>query len=697
MKRFFFAALGLLLIPSGTLFANVDEISYSGDAYDIGSYGLTISFSTDGTKMYRPASFGTNTLYQYTLSTPWDITTAVSNGSANLSSNGITGIYFKTDGTKLYALHFYSGVVYQYTLSTPWDITTASSDSIYKSLGTGNHYTFTMKQDGTAIYAVNSYTHTVKQFNISSAWDLSTVSANADATLNIVGSGNNYYKNGAAFSGNGTKLYLITTASNSTGATLLQYNLSTPWDISTGVINGSNFDLTSQSSGMRGLFIDSDDRYLFTRSESSGNYNVFKYEFTPPDFDAPIISNLDTDIDSTEVIVTWTTDEATDSNVYYGVNNDRPHLITNESATTTHSITIDNLKSCSRYSYQVVSSDTSSNIATSSASNFETTGCSGESSIVQSNNKNVTIVDGGDTNLDTMVLDIPPHFTNASSADSVIFQINKIDENSFTISAGNPAGKTRAGNNIYNLKSFVSATSSIAVFVQPITVTMSYADEEINNLNEDSLSIYRYDGSSWYQLNNCNVNKTENIVSCSTSNFSDFAIFGDQIEVIQSQQQSRTHGRIKYGCKDKKASNYDYFSRHKLELCEYDTKINFVEDIAVVDLVEKNKSELLRSYNSDLELPESTTVLFGVETPIIPNSVKDLEYGMEGDDVYALQNILINEGYSIPAGATGYFGLQTQYALDAYQVDNDIAPRGGYFGPITRSQMKYSNVSGFWW
>lgn len=65
----------------------------------------------------------------------------------------------------------------------------------------------------------------------------------------------------------------------------------------------------------------------------------------------------------------------------------------------------------------------------------------------------------------------------------------------------------------------------------------------------------------------------------------------------------------------------------------------------------------------------------------------DLTIGSTGAEVTALQNWLISEGYSIPAGATGYFGTQTQSALAAYQAANGISPAAGYFGPITRAKV----------
>jgi hypothetical protein len=70
------------------------------------------------------------------------------------------------------------------------------------------------------------------------------------------------------------------------------------------------------------------------------------------------------------------------------------------------------------------------------------------------------------------------------------------------------------------------------------------------------------------------------------------------------------------------------------------------------------------------------------------SNVRDLEITLSGEDVRALQNILISKGYAIPAGATGYFGTQTQSALIKYQRDNNIIPAIGYFGKITRGQMR---------
>lgn len=69
---------------------------------------------------------------------------------------------------------------------------------------------------------------------------------------------------------------------------------------------------------------------------------------------------------------------------------------------------------------------------------------------------------------------------------------------------------------------------------------------------------------------------------------------------------------------------------------------------------------------------------------------QDLTIGSTGAAVTALQTFLIAKGFGIPAGATGYFGAQTQAALARYQAAYGIAPAVGYFGPITRSHVNAS-------
>jgi peptidoglycan hydrolase-like protein with peptidoglycan-binding domain len=82
-----------------------------------------------------------------------------------------------------------------------------------------------------------------------------------------------------------------------------------------------------------------------------------------------------------------------------------------------------------------------------------------------------------------------------------------------------------------------------------------------------------------------------------------------------------------------------------------------------------------------------TTTTTTTTTTASVTFTRNLTVGSTGADVTALQTWLIAKGFSIPAGATGYFGAQTKAALAAYQAANSISPAAGYFGPITRAAV----------
>lgn len=67
---------------------------------------------------------------------------------------------------------------------------------------------------------------------------------------------------------------------------------------------------------------------------------------------------------------------------------------------------------------------------------------------------------------------------------------------------------------------------------------------------------------------------------------------------------------------------------------------------------------------------------------------RNLTIGHTGAEVTNLQNFLIDRGYNIPAGATGYFGGQTRQAVARFQADQGIGPAVGYFGPLTRGRIQ---------
>ena len=82
------------------------------------SYPVGVAFSSDGTKMYIMDN-GSETVYQYTLSTAWNVSTASYaslSKSVSAQASNPWGVAFSSDGTKMYIMDNGNKVVYQYTM-----------------------------------------------------------------------------------------------------------------------------------------------------------------------------------------------------------------------------------------------------------------------------------------------------------------------------------------------------------------------------------------------------------------------------------------------------------------------------------------------------------------------------------------------------------------------------------------------------
>ncbi|MSR70540.1 peptidoglycan-binding protein [Candidatus Kaiserbacteria bacterium] len=108
---------------------------------------------------------------------------------------------------------------------------------------------------------------------------------------------------------------------------------------------------------------------------------------------------------------------------------------------------------------------------------------------------------------------------------------------------------------------------------------------------------------------------------------------------------------------------------------------------------------LLSSFDADAAtLANVRAVLYGQPSSggsLVSAFARNLEVGMTGDDVKALQVYLNTHGYAVassgagsPGNETNKFGGATKAALIKFQKAKAITPAVGYFGPKTRAAAK---------
>ena len=109
-----------------------DNVSFFAGARD--SFSTGFEFKDDGTKLYIIGTTN-DTVYEHTLSTAYDITTASYNSSDYFSitsqETSPYAVRFNSNGTKMYIIgDINTKSVFQYSLSTAWTVNTASYDNV---------------------------------------------------------------------------------------------------------------------------------------------------------------------------------------------------------------------------------------------------------------------------------------------------------------------------------------------------------------------------------------------------------------------------------------------------------------------------------------------------------------------------------------------------------------------------------------
>lgn len=186
-------------------------------------YPIGLFFKDDGTKMYVLDSESTtrNDVYEYDLSTAWDVTTALYLQTyAILEEDDVKGMFIKPDGAKMYIVGAIGDKVYEYDLGTPWNVTTSvySQQFSVAAQDTGPSDLF-FKADGTKMFIVGDIGNDINEYDLVTPWDITT----ASFIQNFAVGGWEVGPSTMAFSSDGKIMYVLGCA----GDDVLIFNLST--------------------------------------------------------------------------------------------------------------------------------------------------------------------------------------------------------------------------------------------------------------------------------------------------------------------------------------------------------------------------------------------------------------------------------------------------------------------------------------
>ena len=171
-------------VPTGTW--DITNCSYDTVSKSVSSQDrspLAVAFNSDGSKMYIVGN-SNDRVFQYSLSTPWNVSTATYDSISKSVSSQDSAPYdvaFNSDGSKMYIMGNNNKTVFQYTLSTPWNVSTATYDTS-KSVSSQDSapYGVAFNSDGSKMYIIGASNDTVYQYTVGGTTEYDYVQIDID-------------------------------------------------------------------------------------------------------------------------------------------------------------------------------------------------------------------------------------------------------------------------------------------------------------------------------------------------------------------------------------------------------------------------------------------------------------------------------------------------------------------------------------
>src|SRR3989344_3842517 len=467
------------------------------------------------------------------------------------------GMLFDNTGTKLYVLGTTGDDISEYALTTPFDISTGSFTQVALSVAAQEATPVAMvyNNDGTKLYVLGASGDFVVEYALSTQYDISTGTYTKIALLFLAQETN---PRSMLYNNNGTKLYLLGTS----GDDINEYALATPYDISTGTFTQVALSVATEDTAPASMIYNDDGTKLYVAG--AGTDAIYEYTLATP-YDISTGTGV-------QLILFVASEETTPTEIMFSNDGTKLYMLGTSAA---------DIKE-----YTLVALDTES------------------PSVAMT-----TPVDGA-------VISGEVELT-ASASDAV-----QVVSRQFYVN-GEQAGNVSVRGSFRTLWDTTTVTDGVK------TLVAVAQDSSGNTATSTAITI---------------------------------TVQNNAVEVTPAPSSP----------KSSVVGGYDPVAR-----AAYLAELG--DTIALRSLLEQRLASLMSQLAA---LQPAKKSVAGVSVTVFAR-----EFGMqdEGDDVRALQQYLVQNGYAIPAGATGYFGGQTRDALIALQHAHNIEPATGHFGPKTRS------------
>ncbi len=323
------------------LFVNINafgEVSSFVDSKSVTqkiAHGIT--FKPDGTKMFVVGK-SQNKIFEFDLSTAFDISTATKNSNEFLHSSqqvDATDIKFNSDGTKLFLAGTDEQEIDEYNLSTAYDVSTSVHQNTYFNGDGLSFIAIAFNTNGTKLFIYDATgTDSIKQYSLGSPFDLS----NAVLQKQYIGTNSstlqaiNGNPQGLAFSADGSKMYVTGVSAQK----IKEFTLSTPFDLSNVKFEGG-YDLSGQIEEPSGIAFSDDGSKLFIldSKNNAANRDVAEYDLScgfgvvnciDPTANKDDVASIETQSESAKKLIQHTTYPVINRMQWLRRNNNRGNL-----------------------------------------------------------------------------------------------------------------------------------------------------------------------------------------------------------------------------------------------------------------------------------------------------------------------------------------------------------------------------------